>query len=210
VGARSEPGDLDPLRGDTFETFLSRLAETIEWCAEGGRRQRAESTWYGPELSPPQNSDSRKRLVAEVALERRKLLATPPTGPATSLAGGRLLAFFPDATLRDGAARVATGGLFDDDNRPVRDTWVCYIFEGSGLGYLVCWMPPTMLEDAASAIDVNPEECIFFLDDFTNPLVERLVQEGMLAERARPGWSEQTYRGAGGRYRPPPEDGPGR
>ncbi len=204
----SESGDLDTVRGDTFDTFLSRLAETIMWCSEGGRSQRAESTWYGPDLYRPPGG--RKSLVAKLALERRGRLSAPPAGPAGSLGGGRLLAFFPDATLGDGAARVATGGLFDNDNRPVRDTWVCYIFEGSGLGYLVCWMPPTMLEDAASAIDVNPEECIFFLDDFTNPLVERLVQEGMLPERARPGWSEQTYRGAGGRYRPPPEDKPER
>jgi hypothetical protein len=129
-----------------------------------------------------------------------------PQEPATDLAGGRLLLFAPDETLSDGAADVSSGGFFDSDNVPPWDTWVAYIddlaidpqfdhpwFLGAyhdyqkithqpmPLSYLVCWVPPCLLEVAEAGIDVNPEECIEWLADRDTDFTRALQGTGLLA-----------------------------
>jgi hypothetical protein len=42
----------------------------------------------------------------------------------TDLCGGRLVAYFPDDNLFDGAAEAESQGFFDVDNIPPYDTWV--------------------------------------------------------------------------------------
>jgi hypothetical protein len=41
-----------------------------------------------------------------------------------SLLGGRLMVYFPDAALADGAAEVQSRGFFDVHNTPPWDTWI--------------------------------------------------------------------------------------
>ena len=54
-----------------------------------------------------------------------------------------LLVFDPGGSLSDGAARVASGGSFDDDNIPPWDTWITLLLP--------------LAEDTGS---VNPEGCL--------------------------------------------------
>ena len=87
------------------------------------------------------------------------------------LLGGRLVVYFPDANLCDGAAEAASNGFFDVENTPPWDTWVAL---GSDPGhdkdpsygtYLISWVPPQLIALASAGIDVNPEECIVWLEN---------------------------------------------
>jgi hypothetical protein len=59
---------------------------------------------------------------------------------------GRLLVYFPDAELSDGAAEAETAGYFDVWNAPPHDTWVGFYEDESTPDdsfrrYLVAWVP---------------------------------------------------------------------
>lgn len=87
-----------------------------------------------------------------------------------SLLGGRLLVYFPDADLADGAAESVSGGFFDVHNVPPWDTWIALAEDQNGPApsyaqYVVSWVPQGLVACAQEGIDVNPEECIVWLDD---------------------------------------------
>jgi hypothetical protein len=85
----------------------------------------------------------------------------PPTG--------RVLVYFPDADLTDGAAEVASVGFFDVYNAPPWGTWIGYFEDGgaerSYTSYLLAWVPDALVGAVAAGIDVNPEQCIAWLTD---------------------------------------------
>jgi hypothetical protein len=86
------------------------------------------------------------------------------------LNGGRLLCYFPDADLCDGAAEQESNGFFDVYNTPPWDTWVGYFQDGldpkgSYDNYLLAYVPEQLVSLAAGGILVNPEECIMWLED---------------------------------------------
>jgi len=102
-----------------------------------------------------------------LAWRRTSARSTPAV---RSLEGGRLVVYFPDADLCDGAAEVESRGYFDVHNCPPWGTWVGFFSEGPSThecyaNYLVSWVPPEFLELVSGAIHVNPEECIVWLDD---------------------------------------------
>lgn len=93
-------------------------------------------------------------VVSKRAEELRKSGHYPSaidTGPN----GGKLLLYAPDENLFDGAAEYSSKGLFDVDNIPPWDTWVCFFGE-----YIVSWVPPQLLDLANAGINVNPEQCV--------------------------------------------------
>jgi hypothetical protein len=69
------------------------------------------------------------------------------------------LLYFPAENHACGAAQVSSGGFFDTDNGPPWDIWVAY--EGNAL---ISWVPPGLIVAAQMGIDVNPENCIQWLD----------------------------------------------
>jgi len=78
------------------------------------------------------------------------------------IGGGRLLVYWPEMSLADGAAEVETQGFFDCDNAPIADAWVGWLptskhYEG---GALLSWIPKRWLKRVNAGIAVNPEECI--------------------------------------------------
>lgn len=83
------------------------------------------------------------------------------------LAGGRLLAYFPDSDLADGAAEAESKGFFDVNNAPPWDTWVALTDDERDEQHpcLVSWVPSEFIELAGAGILVNPEECVKWLDD---------------------------------------------
>jgi hypothetical protein len=89
-------------------------------------------------------------------------------GTERSIGGGRLLVYFPDDELADGAAETESEGFFDGHNAPPWDTWVAMV-EDAGRSnrnpYLVAWVPKEFTAHAQRGIDVNPEKCICWLDD---------------------------------------------
>jgi hypothetical protein len=104
---------------------------------------------------------SRVRLVDQVARERATRLAAAGGAPfqGTGLDGGRILAFLPGETLVDGAAEYESCGFFDAGNTPPWDVWIGY-----HNGVLVSWVPPKLLALADAGVNVNPEECLFWID----------------------------------------------
>jgi len=84
------------------------------------------------------------------------------------LEGGRLLVYFPDLDLADGAAEAESRGYFDVNNAPPWDTWIALVLDAVGNAkspYLVSWVPEEFLDAAQRGIDVNPEQCILWIED---------------------------------------------
>jgi len=104
------------------------------------------------------------------------------------LGGGKLLVYGPDEELSDGAAEEETKGFFDVANCPPWDTWVAFIEElhpapGGRIAYLISWVPPQFLESVSRGIYVNPEQCIRWLEDCTDPFAQYLAEQ--IVERTR-------------------------
>jgi hypothetical protein len=78
------------------------------------------------------------------------------------------LLYYPDEDLADGAAESESKGFFDIHNAPPWDTWIAMV-EDAGRSernpYLIAWGPEEFVAHAQRGIDVNPEECIRWLDD---------------------------------------------
>jgi hypothetical protein len=96
---------------------------------------------------------------------------------APDLRGGRLILYFPDANLSDGAAQAASQGVFDAQNVPPWDTWVAYFEDSSAsdrsyANYLVCYVPQSLRFLADAGIRVNPEECIAWWSDAKTELTK--------------------------------------
>jgi hypothetical protein len=171
---------LDTTRGVSVETFVQRLAETIDWCIPRAESADAKVGLRTPELSPWPLAGGRREVVESVAQARHIGLRWPTPRDITSLAGGRLLGYTPDDNLADGAAESATAGFFDGENVPPWDTWVGYVYESERCNYLVAWVPPGLRAAASLGIEVNPEECIWWLDERNTELVELLRGRGLL------------------------------
>lgn len=179
-----------------------RLAEAVAWCwGQEVARLRTPALEPAPLLGwgegngsgrvwrrPP--PEERQATVNDLAIHRARLLADGglPAAAEGDLAGGRLLLFYPDDTLFDGAAELESGGFFDTENVPAWDTWVWVQDDdrphagppASG-PYLVCWVPPHLLAAADAGVRVNPEECIRWAADVDTLLTRRLRAAGLLA-----------------------------
>jgi len=98
-----------------------------------------------------------------------------------NLRQGRLLCYFPDANLADGAAEVASEGFFDINNIPPWDTWIglyrSNVRDVSYQAYLISSVPELFLAQAGSGVDVNPEGCIMWLHDTDTPIGNLLRSE---------------------------------
>src|SRR5262249_31379997 len=121
-----------------IQTFRRRLAETIAWCGQRGAVDSPRDGLRTPALRPAALDESRTHcryawrtapycstIVEALAGERERLLRSGGIYPDHSiedLAGGRLLAYYPDTNLFDGAAEEESGGFFDVDNIPPWDT----------------------------------------------------------------------------------------
>jgi hypothetical protein len=157
------------LAGATHVTDLERrLRETAEWCS-----RHLDLTAIGVCLRPrsiaPQFlARDRWRSVGDVTSMRRQELNRLGSR-ANEMPQGRLLVYYPEAELSDGAAEVASQEFFDVYNAPPWGTWVGYFedpgSDESGYGtYVLAWIPEELVEVANSGIEVNPEQCIAWLD----------------------------------------------
>jgi hypothetical protein len=182
---------LDMERGDSFEVFLQLLTEAIDWCAPRGSLSDPKYCLRTPELAPEPLAGSRRAVVNSVAHSRHIALRWPKPRLAKNLAGGRLLGYEPGRNLSDFAARGVTGGFFDCLNVPPWDTWVAYIHETGGQDYLVAWIPPMFLELTAEGINVNPEGCIWWVNESDTALGKFIKDRSRLASPG--GWSDPMW-----------------
>ncbi len=142
------------------------MAETADWClrelAEAKPlNKQLRSNNLKPDLPTYANSQQWFSVVEHLA-ERRTLALKSENGYPKDIqypTGGRLLIYFPHENLCDGVAQYSSKGLFDVDNVPPWDTWVCFFDQK-----LVSWIPDQLVAFADQGIDVNPEECIQWAD----------------------------------------------
>jgi hypothetical protein len=148
--------------------FERRLAETIAWCASRARADDPKLSLRSDELRPGVLESDRASAVRTVVTWRMNHLGTASIASG-GLAGGRLAIYFPDRDLSDGAAEAASRGFFDVHNAPPWDTWIALADEPardiSSRQYVVYWVPPVLIACANAGIEVNPEECIAWLDN---------------------------------------------
>jgi hypothetical protein len=182
-----------------IETFRWRLAETITWCSTHARLDdprdslrsrylRPPTFWYAVKgvYSPESIVDKLTELRAKELVDWRGERTVK--APASDLAGGRFLLYFPYANLADGAAAGESGGFFNTDNEPPWDTWICFLddaprwyeHEVSYQYYLISWIPPEFIDIANASIEVNPEMCIQWASEVQSPFVGELRRAGLL------------------------------
>ena len=185
-----------PLRFDWRRTIAgldpalpAALAHAIAWCDHHADLAQPSRSLRPASLKPRILALTREEAVCEVLNARaRELRVKSPTQAGSveempHLGGGRLLSYFPDAELSDGAAEQETDGLFDKNNAPPWATWVAFLSDSGNrdLSYramLVCYVPEELVELAGRGIDVNPEGCIAWLADTETEVAQRLRRAG--------------------------------
>jgi hypothetical protein len=154
--------------------FAQRLSETQRWCTRPGRLDPRTSL-RSHEIMPWILEPDPFRIVRYLAEQRRhKLEERSGDGPYRDPApasGGRLLVHYPGLNLTDGAAELASDGFFDLWNLPPWDTWIAFgeqpttARELSWATFLISWVPPQLVDHANLGVEINPEQCIAWLDD---------------------------------------------
>ena len=168
----------EPSLARSLEPFWHRLAETVAWSMHRlDARDPRGSLRFGDTRPRVLESDyfSAVRTAVISRSHHARDLVLPPLG---SLERGRLLVYLPDMDLCDGAAEQISLGYFDVNNAPPWDTWIG-IFADTGSprsgSYLVSWVPPPFLSLVEKGIEVNPEQCILWLDGADVSLSRLLV-----------------------------------
>lgn len=167
------------------ENFRLRLAQTILWCAPRADVSNPKDCLRTPELRPRVFERDRFSAVDTVAIERERYgdIEFRHAQVPKDLGGGRLLAYFPETNLYDGAAEVHTDGFLDVDNLPGWDTWIAFFEdepETNYGSYLIAWIPPEFVEVVSEGIAYNPEECIIWLADTDVSFAQELRREDLL------------------------------
>jgi hypothetical protein len=156
-----------------------RLAQATAWCTPRVDTSDPASSLRSDELRPWVLESDRAATVHQVLDSRAQhVRAAAPVRTRDHLRNGRLLLYYPDASLSDGAAEAETDGFFDVHNVPPWDTWLGLFRDGSSdpsfTDYIVSWVPGDLVPLVERGISVNPEQCILWLADAPVPLVKTL------------------------------------
>ena len=170
----------------SVKQFELYLAQTILWCAPRVDVSNPKNCLRTPELRPRVFERDRFSAVDFVAIERIRYggIEFRDAQVPKDLGGGRLLAYFPETNLYDGAAEIHTDGFLDVDNLPGWDTWVAFFEdepETNYGSYLIAWIPSEFVELVSEGIAYNPEECIMWLSDTDISFAQQLRRVGLLA-----------------------------
>jgi hypothetical protein len=152
--------------------FDVRLTETIEFCAPRASVDDPVGCLRIDGLRPFPHTRDRGASVVYVADSRHSPVYAPKAKPAvgrSDLLQGRLLVYFPDLDLSDGAAEAESRGFLDVYNSPPWATWIAHRSDDredtTTDSYLISWVPPCFVDGVSAGIRVNPEECILWLED---------------------------------------------
>lgn len=169
IGLQSGRPTFARMGKDEVEDFVARLRETAIWCARNAAASSPSESLRPARLAPATLSRDRHGAVDSVRRARQQDMLTDPCLQPAAAERGRLLVYYPDAELTDGAARAESAGFFDVFNAPPWGTWVGYFEErtpdADRSGYLLAWVPDRFIPLAAAGIAVNPEECVVWLED---------------------------------------------
>jgi len=157
-----------PARPSQLEDLRLRVREAATWCACHLDPSAIQASLRPSDLAPAPLASTRWDAVDDVVRARRHDFVNTRRWDQVD-PRGRLLVYFPDANLFDGAAEVASGVFFDVHNAPPWGTWIGY-FDDRGAdqsfsSYLLSWVPATLVAAAGAGIEVNPERCIGWFAD---------------------------------------------
>jgi hypothetical protein len=160
---------VEPDCSKSLGPFWQCLEEAVDWCVPRANPSSAYDCLRSLDLERCEPQDY-KELVSRIAALRRLGIMPFQATPKGDFAGGRLMVYWPDLNLADGAAEIESDGYLDEWNAPPRDTWVAYVHDhrtrhSNKAKYLVAWVPPTFVDHVCKGIAVNPEECIRWLDN---------------------------------------------
>lgn len=188
-----QPGDVIPQRRWWNDTQVMRLhkwlAESAVWCTHRLDLNDLGNSLRSLDLINPL-SKSRFHTVYDCNSTRKSVLQhhklNPIEIPYDLILSGRLLVYYPEMNLADGAAYVATDGFLDNNNMPPWDSWLDYFEEpydesqhlGGTHNYLISWVPAPLIDKVTKGIEWNPEKCIEWLDE--SNVVFRIVWEESL------------------------------
>jgi hypothetical protein len=184
-----------------LERFRRQLGETIAWCTPRLSMDDLKNSLRNvlpKEVHDLCDYDLTMKLVDSAVTIRRALLEAryhkgsfrqemPPL--PIGLENGRLLVFYPGRAVYDPASGIETKGYFNSITIPACDTWVYSGIENVtsgkmrvGIEYLLCWIPPQLLQIVQDAIEGDPTECIEWLDETVISLsfLKTLKTEGYL------------------------------
>jgi hypothetical protein len=154
---------------DHLQDLVGRLRETTVWCSQHLDPAAPQTCLRPARLAPATLTRGRHTAVDDVCRWRRQDMLAQPKRETNSPVLGRLLVYFPDAELTDGAAQAESREFFDVFNAPPWGTWVGYFEEKSSdrdrSSYLLAWVPFEFIPLAEAGLGVNPEECIVWLKD---------------------------------------------
>jgi hypothetical protein len=167
-----------------------RLAETIKWCLPLADPFSPKTSLRNADLKPAfVNSDNEFFYDPQIRiyntwllLDARSRLLEQDIAPVCSykdLKGGKLLAYFPDETVWDGASEAASMEFFDVLDVPAWDTWVGLFREQRG-DFIISYIPECFIDFVQDGIDVNCISCIAWLEDTRTNLAKELLDKGII------------------------------
>ena len=157
---------------ESAKPFWERLAKTAAWCHQNADVQDPAGSLRRPETRPRTLEKDYFAAVnyLSVSIDNRFLIDKfQPDLPQE----GRLLLYFPDEELSDGAAEQESDGFFDVHNCPPWDTWVAMIEESSGsveTPYLVAYVPSVLIHSVERGLSVLAEDCLGWVEDFDSAI----------------------------------------
>jgi hypothetical protein len=167
--------------------FALRVAQAIAWCEPRVALASGRAILRSDHLRPRILERDRAAVVRSVLNARcvdAAVRRAEPIRTQADLRGGRLLAYFPDAELADGAAEAETDGLYDVNDAPPWDTWVGLFVDPDPTNnspvaeYLVSWIPPALIDIAEKGIRVSMVDCIAWLENTKTGVASRLRSDG--------------------------------
>jgi hypothetical protein len=156
--------------------FGEQLSRAVAWLehekpfiVEGGRMRRTSRLLVDEAFAADHPEAAFEYVVAQRARLLREAGATMELG--RKALSGRVLLLLTNLNLRDGAAEEPSGGLIGQLNVPLCDTWIAFLSmpskEGKVEPALACWIPRYVSDFAQRAIEVNPEECLVWADEWS-------------------------------------------
>lgn len=168
--AQLQRGRSPSARGDQteLENLDTRLEDVIRWCRRHSNPTSINGCLRPPRILPPPLAVDRWHAVDTVITARRYEL-NRTTDYTLGDVAGRMLVYFPDADLTDGAAEAASGEFFDIHHAPPCGTWVGY-FEEDGRdaehsAYLFAWIPQLFVPFASEGLRASPDGRLAWLLD---------------------------------------------
>ena len=164
-----------PAQRSLPKEFEVSLYEARQWCAAHARLSAPRTSLRHAELLPSHlSADDPDEVSRELAVDPASLVAHVVQTRRAQLpkvagsAAGRLFAYHPEENLCDGAAVAESEGFLDVENAPPWDTWVGWIEGNAGQpesGCLLAWVPGVFCPHANGGVEVNAEECIYWLPE---------------------------------------------